>query len=216
MNISDADCLAARLSGAALARLHAWNPELGEWDVRDGRREAMAMQQRVLRLIAWQPAIKMQLQRLGDELAGRLQASAPDHLVVAHGGYKRSQLIPAVDRVFVIDFDGMCAADPALDVGCFLAYLRPTRMYYGRRGYREWFLAAAAHFLAAYSDATITNGGRTDTVAGVLVRARLYEAAHLFKIATRRASRLSSPRPRELSAICEEIAGCLADPRRWS
>jgi len=34
------------------------------------------------------------------------------------------------------------------------------------------------------------------TIEGILQRSRLYEAALIFKIATRRVNRLNSPRPR--------------------
>jgi hypothetical protein len=49
------------------------------------------------------------------------------------------------------------------------------------------------------------------TVDGILERSRLYEAALLFKIATRRVNRLNSPRPQELSGMLGEIAACLSD-----
>jgi aminoglycoside phosphotransferase (APT) family kinase protein len=135
---------------------------------------------------------------------------------MAHGGFKPSQLIHDVGHVYVVDFDGVCEADPALDLGCFLAYLRPSGMYRGRRGDGELFEAAAGEFVAAYREAATAAGESGDSIKGVLERARLYEASHLFKIATRRLNRLNSPRPRELSLICSEMRGCLTDPGRWS
>jgi hypothetical protein len=134
--------------------------------------------------------------------------------VVAHGGFKRSQLVWGSNRVHVVDFDGLCLADPALDVGCFLAYLRPHRVYAGRHGYSAWFEAAAREFLGAYGDAAMAMGRRSETTAGLFERARLYEASHLFKIATRRLNRLNSPRQVEISAICAEIADCIGETRR--
>jgi len=47
------------------------------------------------------------------------------------------------------------------------------------------------------------------TIEGILQRSRLYEAALIFKIATRRVNRLNSPRPQELSAMLHEISQCL-------
>jgi thiamine kinase-like enzyme len=118
--------------------------------------------------------------------------------------------------VYVIDFDGTCLADPALDVGCFLAYLRPSRMYCGRNGHDDLFEATGAVFVAGYRETAITSRASSDGVQGILERARLYEASHLLKIASRRLNRLNSPRPLELSRICGEIAGCLDEPGRWS
>jgi ferritin-like protein len=51
-------------------------------------------------------------------------------------------------------------------------------------------------------------------IDGILERARLYEAALLFKIVTRRMNRLNSSRPQELSAMLGEIATCLAGEAR--
>jgi thiamine kinase-like enzyme len=174
------------------------------------------VRERVQRLAACQPALAAQLRRLGDQLAGLLESADPDKFVVAHGGYKSSQLITCPEGVYVIDFDGTCLADPALDVGCFLAYLRPSRMYCGRNGHDDLFEATGAVFVAGYRETAITSRASSDGVQGILERARLYEASHLLKIASRRLNRLNSPRPLELSRICGEIAGCLDEPGRWS
>jgi thiamine kinase-like enzyme len=113
-------------------------------------------------------------------------------------------------QVFVVDFDGFCMADAALDVGYFLAYLRPSGLWYGNPGMREWFEAAARVFVATYRQAMLEAGVSPAAVDGILERSRLYEAALIFKIATRRVNRLNSPRPKELSAMLEEIATCIA------
>jgi hypothetical protein len=51
-------------------------------------------------------------------------------------------------------------------------------------------------------------------IGRILERVRLYEAAILFKVATRRVHHLNSPRPQELSAMLGAIAGCLAAEAR--
>ncbi|MDQ6662181.1 MAG: hypothetical protein M3Z24_14600, partial [Chloroflexota bacterium] len=100
--------------------------------------------------------------------------------------------------------------DPALDVGYFLAYLRPSGLWYSRSGMREWFEQSANVFTNAYRQAMLEYGVSPSSVAGILERSRLYEAALLFKIATRRVNRLNSPRPKELAAMLHEVAACLA------
>jgi len=112
-------------------------------------------------------------------------------------------------HVFVVDFDGFCLADPALDVGYFLAYLRPSGLWYSRSGMRQWFEDAAKVFVSSYRQAMLEHGIAETTIDGILERSRLYEAALLFKIATRRANRLNSPRAKELSVMLSEIANCL-------
>src|SRR5207245_2695418 len=119
------------------------------------------------------------------------------------------QLLFHSHHIFVVDFDGFCLADPALDVGYFLAYLRPSGLWYQRSGMRQWFERAAEVFVSTYRQAMLERGIAEAAVDGILKRSRLYEAALLFKIATRRANRLNSPRPKELSAMLREIATCL-------
>ena len=116
-------------------------------------------------------------------------------------------------RVFIVDFDGFCLADPALDVGYFLAYLRPSGLWYHRPGMRPWFETSAERFVTAYRHALGEHGVDGATTDGILHRTPLYEAALLLKIATRRANRLNSPRPGELSAMLAEIAQCLSHAR---
>jgi len=74
---------------------------------------------------------------------------------------------------------------------------------------RQWFEGAAASFVNAYAQALGERGIGDETIAGILQRTRPYEAALLFKIATRRVNRLNSRRPGELSAMLTEIAACL-------
>jgi aminoglycoside phosphotransferase (APT) family kinase protein len=133
----------------------------------------------------------------------------PDTYRLAHGAFRLSQLLFHSHHVFVVDFDGLCLADPALDVGYFLAYLRPGGLWYRRPGMRQWFETAAEVFRSTYGKAMLEHGVAHAIINSILDRSRFYEAAFLFKIAARRANRLNSPRPQELSAILNEVAANL-------
>jgi hypothetical protein len=61
------------------------------------------------------------------------------------------------------------------------------------------------------SAAMLERGVAHAELDGILERTRLYDAAILFKVATRRIDRLNSPRPHDLSAMLGAIAACLAD-----
>ena len=111
--------------------------------------------------------------------------------------------------VFLVDFDQFCLADPALDVGYFLAYLRPAGLWYRRAGRRAWFETAAEVFRSTYLDRLAERGESAATCAGIAGRAPVFEAALLLKIAARRANRLHSPRPGEVAAMLEEVSGLL-------
>jgi len=196
-----------RKTATALARLHTsiCRPEGAP---RTGAKEAKRVGERAALVAAHNPEQAETAQRLGHQLATLLEAVQPDAYRSAHGGFKPSQLLFSRHGVFVVDLDGFCLADPALDVGYFLAYLRPSGLWYDRAGMREWFEDSSGRFVDAYRRALSERGIQDDTTHGILQRTRLYEAAILFKIAARRINRVNSPRPKELSAILTEVA-CL-------
>ncbi len=205
-----------RLTAVALAGLHTSGVRPGEGAPRTGAKEAKRARERAVLIAAHNPGQAAEVQRLAQQLATRLEALQPDSLDEsgsyyrpAHGGFKASQLLFHSHQVFVVDFDGFCLADSALDVGYFLAYLRPSGLWYQRPGMRQWFEAAKEVFVTTYRQAMVEHGIASSIVDGILERSRLYEGALIFKIATRRANRLNSSRPKELSAMLSEIAGCL-------
>jgi hypothetical protein len=79
---------------------------------------------------------------------------------------------------------------------------------------QDWFERAATAFVSAYGAAMRERGVAHAEIDGILARVRLYEAAILVKIATRRIHHLNSPRPHELSAMLGAIAGCLTGEAR--
>jgi Phosphotransferase enzyme family len=197
-----------RLTGQALARLHC-STVRSEGTPRTGAKEAKQAKIRAALVAARYPALADEVQALAQQLALQLEKLEPESYLPAHGGFKASQLLFHSHHVFVVDFDGFCLADPALDVGYFLAYLRPSGIWYHKQGMRHWFEKAAIAFITAYREAMLTRGITNETVASIIERSRLYEGALIFKIATRRVNRLNSPRPQELSAMLDEIRACL-------
>jgi Phosphotransferase enzyme family len=199
-----------RLTAQALARLHTSTVRPNEAAPRTGGKEAKRARERAALIAGRNAEQAEEVKRLSQQLASRLDALQPDQYRPAHGGFKASQLLFHSHRVFVVDFDGFCLADPALDVGYFLAYLRPSGLWYSRPGMRQWFEGAAAVFRSTYRQAMLARGVAESSVDGILKRSQLYEAALIFKIATRRVNRLNSPRPHELSAMLNEISSCLS------
>lgn len=193
-----------------LARLHTSAVQPAEGSPRTGAKEAKRARDRAALIADRNPQQAEEVQRLAGDLASRLETLKPEAYRPAHGGFKSSQLLFHSSQVFVVDFDGFCLADPALDVGYFLAYLRPSALWYRRHGTRAWFEASSEVFTTAYRQAMLEHGVPQGTVDGIVERSRLYEAALIFKIATRRANRLNSSRPKELAAMLTEIATCLA------
>ena len=89
-----------------------------------------------------------------------------------HGDFKSEHVWVAPGGPVLIDFDSSCLADPAYDVGKFLADLHLWYVTYNQPELEE----AQERFLLKYAP------GAPD---GRLLRARLYEAVELVKIARR-------------------------------
>jgi hypothetical protein len=205
---------ALRRTALALARLHTSAVRPTETMLRTGAQEAQRACQRATVLAARYPMQAEAVLRLAHQLAAHLERVHPDAYRPVHGGFKASQLLLPGPHAVMVDFDGFCLADAALDVGYFLAYLRPSGLWYHRPGLRDWFERAATEFVSAYRTAMLARGVAHAEIAGILERVRLYEAAILFKVAIRRINRLNSPRPQELSAMLGAIAGCLRSEAR--
>ncbi|QBD82190.1 hypothetical protein EPA93_41910 [Ktedonosporobacter rubrisoli] len=203
-----------RLTAKALAQLHTSTLQLNPTLLRTVAKEAKRAQERARLIMAKNPEQAERIEQLVQQLSSCLEQLQPEAYRPAHGGFKPSQLLFHSQHVFIVDFDGFCLADPALDVGYFLAYLRPSGLWYKRPGMRQWFEGAAAVFRSAYQQAMSVHGVDPTTIGAIVDRSQLYEAALLFKIATRRVNRLNSPRPQELSTMLAEIATCLAQQSR--
>jgi hypothetical protein len=198
----------------ALAELHTSGLDADGLKRRTGADEAGKAARRAALLEQYVPELGPEVRSIAGALCETLAGLPEDTMRPAHGSYKSSQLLVRNGAVFLVDFDQFCLADPALDVGYFLAYLRPAGLWYHRAGRRSWFEEAADTFLSTYLHHLVERGESADTCAGIARRAPVFEAALLLKIAARRANRLHSPRPGEVAAMLDEVAGLLASADR--
>jgi hypothetical protein len=201
---------AARYAAVAAARVHTSTVRLAAGRPDSEADEARRVIERAEVLAAHAGAWSDDVLRVAARLATRLMGAPPDAYRPSHGSFKPSQLLYAADRGLVLtDLDHFDLADPARDLGYFLAYLRPSAVWYGRAGARQAFDSAASAFRDSYERAARELGLSAGVTRGILDRSRLYEAALLFKIAARRAHRLNSLRAGELSSILAEVTRCL-------
>ena len=200
---------ALRRSARALADLHTSRAASPGVPTRTGADEAVKARKRAKTVGGYVPELAGTAASVAESLATALEDLPADVLRPAHGSYKPSQLLFRSGSVFLVDFDQFCLADPALDVGYFLAYLRPPGIWYHRAGTRAWFRAAAETFMRSYEASLAERGMDAATRSGVLRRAHVYEAALLLKIAARRPNRLHSARPGEVRALLDEVTDCL-------
>ncbi len=117
------------------------------------------------------------LQRLEDAMS----SLCPVEMRAGHGGYGATHIILSRDRTVVFDWDEYDVADPARDVGRFLATLR--RRALGELGSIRALDGAAEVFLKAYLAEGLPEAERN---------LHYYEAAACLRLATRH---LSEPVP---------------------
>jgi hypothetical protein len=209
--------LALVAAAEGISRLHSSTVALrgGIGVVRTAAGEAERARDRAATLAGFVPALAPRITAITARLAARLQAEEAGSPVPCHGGFKPSQLVYcAGGRVVLTDLDGLCLADPALDLGYFLAYLRPLSVWRERPWVETWFAFAASAFVEAYSRSMLRRGTPPAQVRATLERVPLYEGALLLKIAARRPQRLNAPRPAELAAVLDDIHQCLSASRR--
>ena len=108
----------------ALAELHTSGLDTSGLNRRTGADEATKAGRRAALLEQYVPELGPVVRRVNGTLGEALAGLPTDVLRPAHGSYKASQLMVRDGAVFLVDFDEFCLADPALDVGYFLAYLR--------------------------------------------------------------------------------------------
>jgi hypothetical protein len=196
-------------AATALADLHMSGVAQVGTAERTGAHEAVKGANRAATIARYVPELAGQAMAVTGALGRALEGARPGVARPAHGSFKPSQLLCRDGAVLMVDFDQFCLADPALDLGYFLAYLRPPSIWYHRSGTRAWFEEAAAAFLSAYGDAARTRGMDPEELDGARRRSHVYEAALLLKIAARRPNRMHSPRPKEVRALLDEADACL-------
>jgi hypothetical protein len=171
--LSDAVRTAARLAAA----VHRCAPSGPPLPARDLAGERAAVERKLALLEPVWPGVAARLRRAVEAVGAATPDGRPVAPVLAHGDFTPGQvLLGAPGRVGLVDVDTLCVAEPALDLGRFLAYLHVTGI---RRSRRAWPLLVdlTALFLDAYLDASPVTDAR-------LLRARTaaYRALALTRL----------------------------------
>jgi hypothetical protein len=133
------------------------------------------------------------LERAG-EVEGRLETEPS---VLAHGDYKSDHVWVAQRNITLIDFNTCSLADPALDLGKFLADLH----WWFSGPNQERLRDAQRHFLAGYGAVPPTR----------MLRARLYEVLILTKITVRRVRLFDTQWAAKTDRLIRRAEGLLSD-----
>jgi aminoglycoside phosphotransferase (APT) family kinase protein len=183
-----AACLVDAVRSAAQATAALHQAPVTSRRLRPVDAELRRFQSRAARVGRVDPAAGTQLAQLADRLISTQPTGLGAPLRLVHGDCKPSQFRVHDAAVTLLDFDHCGVADPASDVGCFLASLRQAGARgrfaaatgSGRPGQLE---ALAATFLRAYLD------GSEHLPAAFRARAGWYEAVALERKALRAYSR---------------------------
>jgi hypothetical protein len=160
---------ALRTAARTAAAIHACSTSGTPLPVRDLTGEQAATDRDIALLLpVWPEAaarLRSSVARALDGTGGHPHRTAsagwPLAPVLAHGDFTAGQvLLDGSGRAGIVDVDTLCVAEPALDVGSFLAYLHVTGI---RRSRTAWPALAdmTALFLEAYFDACPAYGKGT-------------------------------------------------------
>jgi ABC-type multidrug transport system fused ATPase/permease subunit len=168
---------AVRDSGRALAALHG--SDLATAPVRPAMQELTDLRADLGLVSRVWPDEANRLQRHVDALAVE-PPEAPD-MVLSHGDFTPSQVLLADAGPAVVDLDTLCWADPALDLGRYLAHLQLQAVKVGGPSVRHVVETLTGEFLAGYGEAT----ARSAYGATALGRIAFYTRATLTRTALR-------------------------------
>lgn len=145
------------------------------------------------------PEMGRRLDEWLDLVEGRAATSAALDLCQSHGDFSYTQLIFDGSRPGLVDFDNFCQAEPALDLGQFLAYLRYAGIK--ARGDSPAERAGLSSDLATrFTNTYVAAGGS----AAALERVDLYEALNLTRMAEHAWQNLKSRRLEGIATLLAE------------
>ena len=121
----------------------------------------------------------------------------------SHGDFTHAQLLTGEGRCGLVDFDSIARAEPALDLGQFLAYLRIATARAEPSAGSDPADRMGERFLAAYVEAADAGVG-TEVLRG---RAEVYETISLLRCTVHAWQKLNARRARTvLSILLRQVA----------
>jgi hypothetical protein len=195
--------------GNVAAMLHASGVALGSPRTLDDELAGLLRQIAMARQFA--PSFGARAQSWLERIAVRAEQSEPLMLCFSHGDFKHEQLLFDGASSGLVDFDGICQAEPALDLGKFLAHLRvEADKFQGRESVSSPLgEELAERFLRAY---VLAADGQVEDERRLRLRTMLYEAIALLRLALLSQQDLDEPRVERTTALLEErISAITAD-----
>jgi hypothetical protein len=135
------------------------------------------------------------------------EASTPMAPRLAHGDFTLSQAISDGTGAGLVDFDTMCRAEPALDLGQFLAYIRFVVATEGRAAAPPAAAAIAEPLCTRFLDAYVAQSPTPVDARQLRARVAVYELASLVRIALHSWYQFKPARVAHVVAVLDERSG---------
>jgi ABC-type multidrug transport system fused ATPase/permease subunit len=184
------------------ATLHTSNIKLGRRRTFDDEVTSLRRGFADVRRIS--PDLGTQLETWLERLAAYAEQSDPLKLSFSHGDYTYTQVIFQGQQAGLVDFDSICQAEPALDLGHFLAYLKvagfKAQQVAGSNSY-ELVGELSDRFMGTYLAAI---GGRVEDAERLRVRVAVYQMVSLLRRALRSWQKFKGSRLENALVLIEE------------
>jgi ABC-type multidrug transport system ATPase subunit/thiamine kinase-like enzyme len=191
------------------AALHRTGIQIGR--PRTFQHELEALQTALVPVQEFSLALALRLQIALKRIEHYAEQTQAFPLCFSHGDYTYTQLLFDESSCGLVDFDTVCEAEPALDLGQFQAYLR-LAIYKAQRNAAEQPVQAVVAddlcdlFLNAYARAGGYHEGRT---AQLRARVAMYEIISLMRIVFHSWQKMKSSRLELVTDLLEERLTCL-------
>jgi len=175
--------------------------------------EIHSLQEEIDRIRAVLPAVGDQLDAWLKTIAsaGAQQPAAP--LQFSHGDFTYTQFIYQEGVTGLVDFDNVCQAEPALDLGQFLAYLRFNIRKEELPG-APFPPGAIDELDAIFLDEYFAHSGDwVGDAQSLRARIKIYEMLSLIRLAIHSWQKLKGSRLKHVIALLDERGPCLTETR---
>lgn len=179
---------AVRASGRALAGLHG--TDLSTAPVRPATTELLELRREIAVVARVWPGLAAAIGRHVDVLQTLVPGPAVSDLVLSHGDFTPSQVLLNGGAPALVDLDTLCWADPALDLGRYLAQLRLLGAKPAGAEAEPLLAELTDTFLAGYGEVS----ARSAAAATASDRIRFYAATSLTRSALHGARQLKGYR----------------------
>jgi hypothetical protein len=191
-----------RLTGQALCALHNSPPALQAELEPDSFADEIQVTWRATEYVRFLlPETNRRIADLFERIQALHERLPGEPPTFTHSDFKADHLLASPDGLTLIDFDSCALADPALDVGKFLADLD------------WWFYLTGVTGVAQAQEAFLQGYAQGDE-SGRLSRARLYHALILLKITARRARLYSKDWADQVTRMVERAGVVLEEVER--